>query len=185
MRGLLTALATASHRGVINVDLRSGHMMYDAAGTTSAISRRYLGDISALFPLISAISRRYLGCISLADRTFRLTDWDNAVAVAEAAGRDAEFPRDGAVACALHAPAVPVHIWGEMLPSGSPTTVAPESLFSWLDGGRAGCRFTPALDIWHAGDIPLIITFFTSSDVFGAGEYTYALGASSTQPSSP
>ena len=114
MRGLLTALATASRRGVINVDLRSGHMMYDVAG-----------------------------------RTFRLTDWDNAVAVEEAAGGDAEFPRDDAASCATHVPAVPTHIWGEVLHSAA--TVAPESLFAWLDGGRAGCRFSPALDIWHAG----------------------------------
>ena len=119
-------------------------MMYDSAGATSTLSRPYHNHISAISP-------PYLGSISRADRTFRLTDWDNAVAVAEASGRDAEFPRNGAAACAMHTPAVPVHIWGEMLPSGSPTTVAPESLFTWLDGGRAGCRFTPALDIWHAG----------------------------------
>ena len=114
MRGLLTALATASRRGVINVALRSGHMMYDPA-----------------------------------DRSFRLTDWDYAVAVSEASGRDAEFPRDDAASCVTHVPAVPMHIWGELSPKK--TTVAPELLFTWLDGGRAGCRFTPAHDIWHAG----------------------------------
>lgn len=83
--------------------------------------------------------------------SFRLTDWDNAIAADEAAGHDLDFPRDTASSCVIHQPAVPVHVWGEMLLSGEPTTIAPESLFAWLDGGRHGCRFSPALDIWHAG----------------------------------
>ena len=84
--------------------------------------------------------------------SFRLIDWDVPVTVASAAGMDSVYSRDGRLGCALDQPAVPVPIWGEAFAHGLPhPTIAPETLFSWRDGARHGCKFSPAVDIWHAG----------------------------------
>ena len=112
--GLLVALATAHRRGIINVDLRDGHMYFDRS-----------------------------------DGSYRLIDWDCSITIAAAAGRNPAAPRDSNRSCAIDQPAVPVHFWEEIL-SNRPPTIAPESLFSWRDGSVHGCRFSPAVDIWHA-----------------------------------
>lgn len=114
-RGLLSALATASQRGIINVDLRHDHVMLDPR-----------------------------------DLSYRLMDWDNAVTVSAAAGKHPIYRRDSTRSCAIDQPSVPVHAWGEFLESNI-MSLPPELLLSWLDRGRRGCRFTPAIDIWHAG----------------------------------
>ena len=83
------------------------------------------------------------------DMSCRLIDWDCSVTVAAAAGRDALYARDGRQSCALDQPAVPLLFWDEVM--NFALTLAPETLFNWLDRARHGCRFTPAVDIWHAG----------------------------------
>ena len=115
MHGMLTALARAHHVGIINVDLRENHTLYDRS-----------------------------------DGSYRLIDWDCTTTVAAAAGQDPLGPRNDSRRCVVDQPAVPVNFWGEGL-RGKQMTAAPEMLFPWRDGSAKGCRFTPAIDIWHAG----------------------------------
>ena len=53
---------------------------------------------------------------------------------------------------ALDQPAVPLNFWGELLKPGSYNpTLAPETLLAWLSRSTRGCRFSPAVDVWHVG----------------------------------
>ena len=112
-KGLLTALVTAHSKGIINFDLRYGHMFKGSDGT------------------------------------YRLIDFDCAFTTADAAGLDPAFPRNDGRSCAASLPAVPESFWGELVEPRP--LIAPEILFPWLSKGVSGCRFTPAIDTWHAG----------------------------------